>query len=148
MKNKKNGFTMLELIIASSISSIVICLAAFSLTSIERYKLKQAAITLQTNIRYCQRNAVEEKKAFRISFDTDGYYIPRTDDKGDLKSDYVKLPNGIKFDPTPSGINYTINGTVNQGCTVVLSGKIYSLDITLNPGCGRVEIKQIKKLVK
>ena len=124
MQNK-NGFTLIEMIIVLGLCSIMFGCASLSLVAIERCKLKQTLNKLCTEIRYCQRNAIEEKRKHEISFDktNNKYFIKRSDDTGLLvKISEIELPNGIKFAATPSSIGYTKNGTIEEGGTIALSG--------------------------
>lgn len=144
-----NGFTLVELVISFSITVIMFGIVTVSFIPIERYRLIQSAYILRTDLRYCQKNAIEEKRRYGISIDVNNnlYYILRADDEGLLrKISQVKLEHAIQTNT--NSIAFTPQGTVNGAGTITLRGKFYYLEITINVGCGRVKIGQIKKLIR
>jgi Tfp pilus assembly protein FimT len=147
-----NGFTFIELIIYFVIILILDSSVLISIKSLERQKLIQNAISLQTNLRYCQRVAINSKIKHGIFIDEENnlYYINLIDDNNKLiKKENIYLSPGIKISTNAKNkkINYTQEGTTGNACTITLKAKDYFLNLTVNVGCGRVKINGIQKLV-
>ena len=147
----KNGFTLIELIITLVISLIMFNMVTFSFVCVERFRIIQSANVLRTNLRYCQKNAMDEKRKYDISIDVNNnlYYIRRADDNSLLrKISQISLPPGIKIqtNAVDNSIAYTSQGTSGSACTIILKGKNYYLKMTINVGCGRVKIGSLQKL--
>lgn len=149
MNNK--GFTLIELVVSFSITVIMLGIVTVSFISLERHSLIKSAYILRTNLRYCQKNAMEEKRKYEISLNVieNLYYIKRADDSGLLRTiSQVKLMPGVKFqtNATDKSIDFTPQGTTGDACTITLSTNHYYLDMTINVGCGRVYIDKMGKL--
>ena len=150
---KNNGFALLEIVLAMSISVVVLSVGILSITSLERLKLYYSAHVLQTNLRYCQKNAMDEHRKYALTFGHDQffyYYISRADDLGLLrKISQVVLPNNIavkiKTNAKDNAIAYTTRGTVSTPGTITLSGNNYFVEIKVNVGSGRVKIYPLSK---
>jgi len=150
---KQNGFSFIELIIYLAIVCVMSNMFFISHKSLERQRIIQAANELKINIRLCQRLAMEEKRNYEILIITGRnlYYIRRANDNGmliRLKEIYLPVGIDIVTNLKDSAIGYTQEGTTGDACTIVLRGKNYYLEITLNIGCGRVKISKLKKLDK
>lgn len=149
----KNGFTLIEMTIALALSVIMFNIVAISFVSVERFRIIQCAQVLRTNLRYCQKNAIEEKRKYDIVIDTYNslYYIRRGDDSGLLrKISQINLAKGITIQTNSSdnSISYTPQGTSGDACTITFRGKYYFLEMTVNVGCGRVKLGNLKKLTQ
>lgn len=148
----KNGFTLIEFVISFGIAIIILGVSAVSFVSAERQKIIQSANVLQKNLRYCQKNAMDEKRKYDLLIDKTRnlYYIRRIDDYGLLrKISQVNLPSGINISTNAKGnsIAYTLQGTSSNACTIILRGRKYFLEMTVNVGSGRIKINQLQKLL-
>ncbi len=147
----KKGFTLIELIISLAISVIILSLGSISFNAVERHRIVQSANILRSNLRYCQKNAVDEKRKYVLTFDSNknSYYVRRADDSGLLrKVSQINLPLGINIftNAKENSVAYTLRGTTGSACTINLRGQKYFLKMTVNVGCGRVKINPIQKL--
>ena len=69
-RSSGRGFTLLELLLALTILSILVAVSVpAARRSLRWLALKDAALTLAANIRYAQAEAISEGMAARISFD-------------------------------------------------------------------------------
>jgi general secretion pathway protein G len=106
MNENKRGFTLIELIIALSIISILIFLALINY-AVAVHKSEDIA---------CQANLKTIRKAINVYYVNTGDYPNSLDD---LKPDYIR-PN-FKFKCPRSKLNYSYNPTTHQvTCTYSL----------------------------
>lgn len=147
---RKNGFTVIELIIVISIISILGCILVPSFHLLEKATLKKAAIELRMNILYTQRRAIKDNKRYWLRFYNlqNVYTISSSAFSPPHKK--IQLSSDIKMEEivfsTPKEIKYTIKGTTGSGGHLYLKSKNHRVKLTVMPGTGRVKIYEIESL--
>jgi prepilin-type N-terminal cleavage/methylation domain-containing protein len=111
------GYTLFELIVAVGIIAIVFGLAAASYNLFnKRERVRQAGITLKSNLRFAQTKALSGEKpqtgcdiflGMYVSFATDGYTIGHTCSNGVSGELLVgTLPSEVVFSPVPASFTF------------------------------------------
>lgn len=102
---KKNGFTLIEIVVVVFIIGSLFFIAAPRLLEITDANLKSASRTLTGTIKYYYNEAVFKKNVYRLTFDIDnGEYWPEMLEGNqfvrmdDLLSRTKKLPDGVFFE--------------------------------------------------
>ncbi len=143
--NGKNGLTLIELVIALAVVSIITAGAALSFRLADRRVLYNTSLVLQADLRYAQRMSMIEGQRYGIEFDQRSYAIfklaknmPRTIIRT------VELPDGVEYRiHNQPQVHYLPRGTITDGFTVVLEKGRYSQEITATVSGGRIEIKDM-----
>jgi prepilin-type N-terminal cleavage/methylation domain-containing protein len=147
---RKDGFTLIELIIVLSIILIIAAIVVPSLHITERYALKAAAMELKSDILYTKTKAVKDSKRYwmKIYKDSNLYFI--TSDAFGPHHKVVYLNEGIEIEEavfsTDNTIKFTIKGTTGSGGRICLRSKHFRVKITVVPATGRVKIYSIEKI--
>lgn len=140
----KRGFTLLEMLVVVSITlgvmgAIVVNYNSFNDTQ----KLRQAALSLKSNLRLAQSRAVSGVKpnsgctslaGYRVTFAASSYVIQAVCTEG-LVGQIVdtQLPAGVTFSPAPGAVTYAvITGTAAGATTITMSaaGRTYGLQVS------------------
>jgi len=116
MIGKKNtGFTLIELMIAIAIISIVSIIAVPNFNDvIPRYRLKAAARDLQANMQKARLQAIKENSPVQIRFDSTNspgfYYFDTIDDNsytaGEFRVDLSTYKSNIDFGTGNATLNW------------------------------------------
>ena len=147
---KKNGFSLTETIIYLSLTVILFHLSLFSTDLIERQKIICCVRKIKNDLRYCQKNAMDENKGYEINMplNQNFYEIKKSTGLGTKVVEKKYFSAGIKCEANnfPSeSITYGSPGTIKNGGTIKISGKKYSIEIKANVSTGRVKIEQLQK---
>ncbi len=143
--NFNKGFTLLELIVALFIVSLVLAVVFPSFAVFGENRLKSEAREMASILRYMNDSASSRKETFVMKFDLDTNKV------------FWKGPEGEKtkvFEDL-TGVTTQANGMVNKGELIVffdplgikenlsihLSGEKKNITITLNHLSGKVKIK-------
>ena len=154
-KFANKGFSLVELIIVLSISLIMMSVASFIPDNNEKRELNKVALQIQNDLRLAQRLAIFTGKNYRVTFDTnnDLYMIRMQDDSvfGGYKTiKTVNIQDNIDlFYANINGstsVTYTPLGSTGNACTITLMSKSYMLQLTINVGSGRIDIKEFVKV--
>lgn len=152
--NYNRGFSLIELIVYLSLSIVLFNVATISFAVIERQKIICCAKELQNNLRYCQKNAVDEKKNYQIKIKNGEkfYVIKCSGGKDNIDNlmrniKQINLPIGVKLNSNfPSDeITYKKTGTIQNGGTITIYGKKYLVNVVINVSTGRARLEQIQK---
>ena len=150
MRMKKNGFSLVELTVYLSLSIILFHMFLFSSNLIERQRIIYCVKEIKNDLRYCQKNAMDEKKNYEISMplSKNFYEIRNLTGIGTKVIEKKYFPVGIKCEVNnfPSGlITYGPAGTIKNGGTIKICGKKYSIEIKTNVSTGRAKIEQLQQ---
>lgn len=153
---KRKGFTLVELLIVIAILLTVLSLGVASFNSFNRREtLKQAALTLKSNMRFSQAKAISAQKpasgcttylGMRMSFTSNTYsmqhectpegVIVTADCSSGSIRDCVILPAGVQISPVPSDFTFqTVTNTVNISAdrSIVLTNGTLSYTLVVSP---------------
>ena len=141
---QESGRTVLELLLALALVISVAAAVIPGFASQDRRRLVQAARTLQSDLRYAQRMALIKATQTSVLFrQREGAYILRGLGANGRE---VQLPRDVSIydvsSPTASQVIYTATGSTASPCTIVLMTDRYRLDVTVNLGAGRAEVKE------
>ena len=140
----KSGLTLLEMIIALAIVTIL-AVGIFVGTSGNSYRaLHNASLALQADLRYTQRRAIMEGARHGIIFDmhNNRYNIVVDQPRQIIRTVY--MPSGVRlFDATHNQLMFLPRGTSSSGFRVTLVSGAYSQDLTATVSGGRVRIWDI-----
>jgi len=137
----KQGFTLLELVIALAVIAIVGATATLAFRPTPRRHLQNASLQLQADLRYTQRRAIMEGRRHGIIFDPwqSRYRIMAFNPMEELR--VVYLQNGVTLgSSTHNRLTFTPRGTASSGFSILLSSERYSQRLTATVSGGRIEI--------
>jgi prepilin-type N-terminal cleavage/methylation domain-containing protein len=144
------GFTLLEITIAAAVLTIIV--GAVIITSSgnnnDERALRNAALSLQADMRYAQRRAVTEGRRVGVAFEVsrNRYHIITLDPLEIHRTVYFQ--NGVTLLHTNFDFNRVMflpRGTAVPG-TIVLTNGIYWQEITTTLSGGQVRIHTIKEV--
>lgn len=141
MHQSERGFTLFELLLVLGLSSVIGTLGLSVNARMDRRQLLIAAQEVQSLIRESQQMAYGEQSVNIILFD---YVVGRCSHIQNSKIiRRVYMPKNIHMRKTnfPSDKLY-FSGHLppNQGGTIVLDSKLYTLRVTVLPVTGRVKL--------
>lgn len=160
IRNRRTGFTLIELIVVLLIVSLAMMLVIPRLPSSEASKLKSSARTLAATIRYLGENSVTGRVPYRLQFnfsDASVAVARRTADGGEATPDDVFLAKRILAEGiTIESIQTSRLGTVKEGqvlldfgpagmaefIAVHLQGGAGKYTVIAFPGSGKVKIHE------
>jgi prepilin-type N-terminal cleavage/methylation domain-containing protein len=143
--NCKNGFSLLELIVALFIVSLVLAVVFPSFAVFGENRLKAEAREMASILRYMNDSASSRKETFVMKFDLDKNRVFWKGPEGEKTKGFEDL----------NGVTTQANGTVNKGellvffdplgikenLSVHLSKEKKNVTVTLNHLSGKVKIK-------
>lgn len=141
-----DGFTLLELTVALSVTAV--CAAGLTLShhSAERRALHDASRMIQADLRLAQRMSIIEGRHWGVQFDVVGnqYHVYSTKPLKTVKT--VAIPGGVSLvQTTASRLEYLPRGTVTAGFRITLKNGRYGQQLTATLSGGRIEIKDIQE---
>lgn len=150
MSVKKNGFSLVEMMVYLSLTVILCNVSFFSIDLIERQKIIYFVKEIKNDLKYCQKNAMDEKKNYEINMplNKNFYEIRNLTGAGTKIIEKKYFPSGIKCEANnfPSkAIVYSSSGTIKKGGTIKIGGKKYSIEIRTNISTGRAKIEQLQE---
>jgi type IV fimbrial biogenesis protein FimT len=127
---KKNGFSLLELMIAIALMAIISAFAAPKMADyMAERRLRGAARMVMSDLMMARQRAVSQNNAFRVIFTGDHTYTILDDDNGngasdageasevkDIQTDYYDVTFGASANPT-----FSSRGTATLGTTITLT---------------------------
>jgi len=147
MRNK--GFTLLELLIALAIISIVSGGIFLAFRQSPRHNLESAVLQLQADIRYAQRRAIIEGQRVDVHIDLmeNRYRIRLHGPNGIETIRTIYLQNGVSILQTNTvRIEFLPRGTPrgeSPGTVELINGR-YRQYLTIIPSGGRVRIAEVR----
>ena len=147
------GFTLIEMIIAVVIMMLLLGLTLVGYASYnDKQKVKQAALTLKSDLRMARTNATSGKKpqscsvtdtfkGYKVSFLSSSYTIVPQCSSGDVvgESVTVNLPITVTFFPVPSSfVYYPLTQGVSSGQSIVLTNGSTSVTLVIDGRSGEV----------
>ncbi len=141
------GFTLIELIVTVG---VVLLIAGGVVANYNNYtdnqRLKQAALTLKSDLRFVQTKAFSAEKpglgcselvGYVISFTSTTYSIQSQCTEGLVGSiSTINLPTGISFFPIPSAMTFRVltHGIANDSSVIItLTGRTKSYRLQIDP---------------
>lgn len=148
--NSSSGFTLLELMIASTIiiavtGGILVNYNSFT----DRQRLKQSALNLKNNLRLAQSKAIAGQKppgvacttlvGFRLTFQASRYTTQASCQPQGLVGniDTVDLPSGVTFSPVPGSFTFQIltrGLSTNSDASLTLTSGAQNLQLLVERG--------------
>jgi len=158
---RAEGFTLIEMIVAVTIMLVLLGITIIGYTSYnDRQKVKQAALTLKSDLRMARTNATSGKKplscnafdetftGYKVIFTLSSYTVVPLCSLGEITEEKVEvtLPSGVSFDPVPYTFTYypLIKGVSTPPSTICLTTgtcndpNFYSVTLTIDPLSGEV----------
>lgn len=139
---KTKGFTLLELIVAVGVLSILLGIGIIKLDFLGSYREKMEINSIVDGINYARNNAINTGKVSKIIIiNSEKIMLVNNDGKTDkiIKFENLKLSginNNSSFHPT---------GAPEIGGTYVFTGKNKQYEITILPATGKVNLHESKK---
>ncbi|MBN1163434.1 MAG: prepilin-type N-terminal cleavage/methylation domain-containing protein [Candidatus Krumholzibacteriota bacterium] len=122
--NKKDGFTLTELMVAISIFGLVLAIGTPPVVQLLRhYQTKDAASIVMGVLRKARSKAIQEKNNFIVLFDTQNSSITIIDDDGGANGN-PSLPG---FSPTSRGNGRQDNGERIYGPYDLPRGQVFGM---------------------
>jgi len=148
MKSSK-GVTLIELIIVLAIMTTILGFVTLSPSFLSKQRINQASWQIKSDLRYAQRIAISENRKYVVLFDLENnlYYLYPENDLDNKKT--INLPNGVYLNDINSSSNkviYTGTGTTSTPCTITIENESYKVQLTVNLGAGRVDVKAIYEI--
>lgn len=148
-KQNLRGFTLIELLTAITALSLVLSISGASYSKFNRKTtLKQASLTLKTNLRSVQFRAINGSKpinitclelsGYSVSFTSSSYSYQAscTPEALDAPVTTVALAKGVTFSPVPSAILYKVLGAGIDRASqiqITLVNSLASYILAINP---------------
>lgn len=142
MANK--GLTLLELVIALGLITIVSGGVLMASRGTDRRHLENASLQLQADLRYAQRRAITEGRRYGVVFEPaqNRYHVILDRPVQTIRT--VNLPGGVSIlETTAPRIVFLPRGTVTEGFTIILQNGRYTQRLTGTVSGGRVRIFDI-----
>lgn len=145
----ETGFSVIELVIVLAVV-MIIGVIIIPYGSAERRYIRNAAVTMQADIRYAQRMAITEGKRYQVKFnELLNKYTVQYEIAGTIHYKVTKevfLQDGVSIKSVNTDfVEYGPKGTNNKAFTLVLQNDTYSISLTANIGAGRIAIKDMVK---
>jgi prepilin-type N-terminal cleavage/methylation domain-containing protein len=152
-KSMKQGFTLIELIVAVTIMMVLLSVTIVGFSSYnQKQRVKQAALSLKSDLHMARTNATSGKKpisctsdetfeGYDVSFTTSSYSVaPSCSSTGQVDVETVVLPTGVTFDPIPSFFTYypLTQGASTPPSQIILTDGINVVPLTLDALTGDV----------
>ena len=146
MSPRDRGFTIIELLIALLLGSILGTMGISAYKGTERIELMTTANNIQSLIRVAQARAYGQGNTHTVGFDPTLGECLHINNSKIIDSVVVKGKTYIKKTNFPKG-NLYFRGKLSpsQGGTIVLNSKSYEVEITVLPVTGRVKIYPITR---
>lgn len=141
MGSYNKGFTILELVVALAVLTIVSTGVMISVYSRNYRTLTNASLLLQADLRYAQRRAMAEGRRHGIVFDRvqNRYHIVVDHPRDTIRTVY--LPQGVTLlDTTGPQLMFLPRGTASSGFRITLESGRYVQDLTATVSGGRIHI--------
>ena len=131
------GFTVLELILAIAIASVVMGIAIPSFLSwMPTLRLSSAARQVATDLQVARMKAISQNASYAVSFNTSNSTYSFTGTSRDVVQEYP----GITISSAPTNPVFTPRGTASTTGTVTLSNGTATKQIVVST-VGRVTIQ-------
>ena len=116
-----SGFTVLELIAAMAIASVVLGIAVPSLLAwLPTLRLSSAARQVATDLQVARMKAISQNAAYTVSFNTTNGTYSFTGTSRDLGQEYPGITIA-SVSPSPPNPVFSPRGTANAATTITLS---------------------------
>ncbi len=148
--NKREGYSLLELIIYIIIISIISNIVVFSVSNTEKTKLKNDSIMLKNIIYEMQNCAIFTGMQHGIKFENSyKFYTYSIDDEGSMNviKNYFLRENNflLQSNAYEDKVNYTNRGTITKACEIVLGSKNYKVKLTIDIGSGNLTLYEVEE---
>jgi len=150
IKKPTRGFTLLELMVALGILTIVSTGVFVSLRSnesnTEQRNLQNASLALQADLRYVQRRAIMEGQSYRILFEifNNRYHIQiNTTPRQTIRIIYFQDGVRLTHMTLRNELTFYPRGTISNATTITLINGRYQQQLTTTVSGGRAQIGDI-----
>jgi competence protein ComGD len=144
-KRIEGGFTMIELLIVLSLLVIMMGVVVLNMKPMQESREVQQFIQLLTSdLHYAQQFALTERVQVQVKFNnTSKQYSIQSGPMNKIKT--VRYPEGLYFQEVSTGLvfEYSSNGTIKKGGTILLQTKRGLYKIVFLLGKGRFYIEQL-----
>ena len=152
--NSTTGLTLIELLIVMAVIAVAGVSAVTATQNLRRRTLQNAALTLQADIRWAQRNAMIEGRRIRLALNQSGNNYALEDLNLGISHPQrfikrVEFPPGVNLFSDTGGLwryEFLPRGTPGFGGAITLRYHPFEVEITVLPASGRVEIKEIERI--
>jgi len=158
MIRKRNGFTLIELIIVMVIIAIGVTLMVPSMgTWLSNYRLRAVACDITSTLRSANMKAVSSNLEYRVYFNENETYWTERGNQSSNSNNWVgttdpdnaaregvinDFPTGVKVSLTgPFFIEFNPDSTCNAATITITNSKGKQFSITLIPSTGKVNVK-------
>jgi len=140
----EKGFTLLEVVIALAIITIISGGIFLVVRQSPRRALHNASLQLQADMRYAQRRAIMEGRRFGIEFNTarNRYRIMATNPTEEIRVVYFEGRINLWY-TTRTRLDFLPRGTASSGFRIRISNGRYEQQLTATVSGGRIEIFEI-----
>lgn len=164
--DKKQGFTLIELVMVLVIIGIIIITAVPKATTVPSIRLQAACQKIASDLRYAQEMSIAQQVRFGISFDlvNEAYFVyrvsmatkardPQTRNNFDISFTQLNEFRGIDIASTnfSNKMEFDFSGAPYDGNDVILSsqgiitlqtaGGTYSKTVRIEPKTGKVSVQ-------
>jgi len=141
---RSKGFTLLELVIALAVISIISGGVFFAFRPTQQRNLQNASLQLQADLRYAQRRAIIEGRRFGVAFDltANNYRIVAENPRETIRTVYFQDGVRLRY-VTGARLNFLPRGTASSGFRIRLSNGDYWQQLTATVSGGRIRIFEI-----
>lgn len=137
---KKNGFTLLEMLLVLSAISILSVVTYFNLSSIyEKQKMNQFMHQFSQDILFMQQVAMSRhnRHTFRWFPNQASYSITSSGETNPVLVRYYPSDIQVNVNTFPNPMSYGPDGNINRGGTIIISYKSKTYHVVFQLGRGR-----------
>lgn len=137
---KKNGFTLLEMLIVLSAISILSVVTYFNLSSIyEKQKIDQFINQFSQDILFMQQSAISHRNRHTLRWfpNQAKYSVTSSGETDPVLVRYYPSDIQVNLNTFPNPMAYGADGNINRGGTIIVSYKTKTYYIVFQLGRGR-----------
>ncbi|CAG9613898.1 hypothetical protein BACCIP111899_03125 [Bacillus rhizoplanae] len=137
---KKNGFTLLEMLIVLSAISILSVVTYFNLSSIyEKQKIDQFMNQFSQDILFMQQAAISHRNRHMLRWfpNQAKYSVTSSGETDPVLVRYYSSDIQVNLNTFPNPMTYGADGNINRGGTIIVSYKTKTYYIVFQLGRGR-----------
>lgn len=144
IQNKNAGFSLIEVVIALAIFTIMVSIASISFMNLSpKYRLKKAVWEINSQMNYARYKAIFDGTKVKITFNPNSYFIEKFDEgQNEWRTDQINFLDGVILQANNSPIFHPV-GTVSNLASIYISNSWGKYKITLAIS-GRIKVTQVK----
>lgn len=144
IQNKNAGFSLIEVVIALAIFTIMVSIASISFMNLSpKYRLKKAVWEINSQMNYARYKAIFDGTKVKITFNPNSYFIEKFDEaQNKWRRDQINFLDGVILQANNSPIFHP-KGTVSNLASIYISNSWGKYKITLAIS-GRIKVTQVE----